>query len=88
MIETVAPEVVCKKAVLRNLTKFTIKNLCQSLFSNKVVGLGLNFIKKEALAQMFSWKFCEISLYRTPPVAASDMKYFLSSLYRITHAYD
>ena len=34
-----------------------------------------NFIKKETLAQVFSWKFCEISKntfsYRTPPVAAS-----------------
>ena len=36
---------------------------------------ALNFIKKEALAQVFSCKFCEISKntfsYRTPPVAAS-----------------
>ena len=36
-----------------------------------------NFIKKEALAQVFSCEFCEISkntfFYRTPPVAASDI---------------
>ena len=35
-----------------------------------------NFIKKEALIQVFSCEFCEISQntfsYRTPPVAASD----------------
>ena len=29
----------CKKGVLRNLTKFTGKHLCQSLFLNKVAGL-------------------------------------------------
>ena len=32
-------EVFCKKAVLRNSTKFTGKHLCQSLFFNKVAGL-------------------------------------------------
>ena len=36
-----------------------------------------NFIKKEALAQVFSCEFCEIykktSYYRTPLVAASDV---------------
>ena len=30
------PEVFCKKGVLRNLTKFTEKHLCQNLFFNKV----------------------------------------------------
>ena len=32
-------EVFCKKGVLGNFTKFTGKQLCQSLFSNKVAGL-------------------------------------------------
>ena len=41
-----------KKVVLRNFTKFTGKQLCQSLFFD---------IKKEALAQVFSCEFCEIS---------------------------
>ena len=40
-----------KKVVLRNFTKFTGKQLCQSLFFD---------IKKEALAQVFSCEFCEI----------------------------
>ena len=40
-----------KKGVLKNLTKFTGKHLCQSL----------NFIKKETLAQVFSYEFSEIS---------------------------
>ena len=35
------PEVFCKKGVLRNFTKFTGKHLRQSLFFNKVAGLGL-----------------------------------------------
>ena len=59
------PEVFCKKGVLRNFAKFTRKHLCQSLF-----------FKKEALAQVFSYKFCEIPkntfLHRTPLVAASE----------------
>ena len=33
------PEVSCKKGVHKNFTKFTRKQLCQSLFSNKVAGL-------------------------------------------------
>ena len=54
------PDVFCKKGILRNFTKFTGKHL----------------IKIEALAQVFSGEFCEISKnafsYRAPPVAASD----------------
>ena len=38
-----SPEVFCKTGVLTNFTKFTGKNLCQSLFFNKDAG---NFIKK------------------------------------------
>ena len=58
------PDVFCKKSVLGNFAKFTGKHQCQSLFFNKVVGLrpeACNFIKKEALAQVFSCEFCEIS---------------------------
>ena len=62
-------EVFCRKGVLRNLAKFTGKHLWQSLFFNKVAGL----IEKEALAQVFSCEFCQISKnifsYRTPPMA-------------------
>ena len=64
------PEVFCKKGVVRNVSKFTGKHLCHSLFFNKVAGR-----KKEALARVFSCEFCEISkntvFYRTPLVAAS-----------------
>ena len=69
-------EVFCKKGVLRNFAKFTGKHLCQNLFFNKVAGLACNLIKKEILAQLFSFEFCKISKntysYRTPPLAASE----------------
>ena len=61
------PEVLCKKGVLRNFTKFTGKHLCQSLFFNKVAGL-------RPLAQVFSCEFYEISKNTsdgTPLMAAS-----------------
>ena len=68
----------CKKAALRNFTKFTGKHLSQSLFFNKVAGLrpqACNYIKKVTLVQVLSCEFCEISKktfsYRIPPVAAS-----------------
>ena len=44
------------KGVHGNFTKFTEKHLCQSLFFNKVL-----FIKKEPLAQVFSYEFYQIS---------------------------
>ena len=50
-----------KKGVLRNFAKFAEKNLCESLFFNKVAGQTSNFIKKETLAQGFFCEFCEIS---------------------------
>ena len=67
------PEVFCKKGVLKNFAKFSRKHLCQSLFFNKVE--ACNVIKIEALAQVFSIEFCEISedtfFHRTPLVAPS-----------------
>ena len=77
-------EVFCKKGVLRNFANFIGKHLCQSLFFNKITGLGLqfilqayacNFIKKQTLAQVFSCEFCKISkntfFHGTPLVAIS-----------------
>ena len=54
--------------------------MSESLFLIKLQALiAGNFIKKEALAQVFSSEFCEISkntfFHRTPLVAASD--YFI-----------
>ena len=35
-IRSSRPELFCKKGVLKNIAKFTVKHLCQSLFFNKV----------------------------------------------------
>ena len=50
-----------KKVVLRNFTKFTGKHLCQSLFFNKVPGLGLQLYLKRDSGTGVSCEFCEIS---------------------------
>ena len=67
-------EVFYKEGVLKSLAKFTGKHLCQSFFFNKVADT-CNFIKKEALVQVFACEFCEISkntfLERTPLMTAS-----------------
>ena len=47
------PEVFCKKGVLKNFTKFTGKQLCQSLFFNKVAGLKPAILLKKRL-----WNRC------------------------------
>ena len=44
-----------RKGVLGNFAKFTGKHMCQNLYFNKVAGL------RQALAQVFSCEFCEIS---------------------------
>ena len=74
-----------KKGVIRNFTKFTGKLLCQSLFFNKVSGLK-PYQKNEALAQVFSRGFCEITKnttsYKTPTVVTSG-KYMYTANDRI-----
>ena len=48
-----------RKGALTNFSKFTGKHLCQSLFLNKVAGLGLRFPVNFA-------KFPKTTLYRSP----------------------
>ena len=51
-----------KIGVLRNFTKFTGKDLCQSLFFNKVAGLRpATLLKKRLWQRCFFREFCEIS---------------------------
>ena len=74
-------EVFCKKGVLRNLTKFTGKHLCQSLLFNKVAGLrhrcfAVNFLK--FLRTAF--------LQRTPLVAASIFFFIIKLIVRAVSA--
>ena len=61
------PEVVAQRC--------SIKKVFLEISQNSTVASACNFIKKEALAQVFFSEFCEISKnafsYRTPPVVAS-----------------
>ena len=50
------PGVPYERGVFENFAKFTGEHLCQGLLFNKVA----RFIKKQALAQLFSCGFCEI----------------------------
>ena len=62
---TSRPEVLFKKGVLRNLTKFTGKHLCQSLFLNKVAGLRpATLLKKRLWYKCFPVNF--VKFLRTP----------------------
>ena len=55
----------CRKGVLRNFAKFTGKQLCQSLFFNKVAGLGPAFcLKKRIWHRCFPVNF--VKFFRTP----------------------
>ena len=71
-------QVVCKKGVLENFAKFTGKNLCQSLFFNKVEGLRpASFLKTRLWQRCFRVNI--VKCLRTPsfytlPVAASDSR--------------
>ena len=38
------PEVLCEKGVLKHFLQFTGRNLCQSLFFNKVASLRSAFV--------------------------------------------
>ena len=80
------PDVFCEKGVLTNFAKFTRKNLCQGLFFIKAAGT-CNFIKKEALAEVFFCEFCEISkntfFYRTPLVVAPETRPLRAEWYKV-----
>ena len=66
-------EVFCKRGVLKNVTKFIGKHLCQSLFFNKVAvskpatllkrdpGTGVFLFKNAFFTEHFRWLFlmCE-----------------------------
>ena len=58
------PEVLYKIGVLRCLAKFTGKDLCQSLFFNKVAGLPTTLLKKRPWHRRFPVNFAKF--LRTP----------------------
>ena len=52
------PEVFHKKSVFKNLTKFTWKHLCRSLFFNNIVGIRTTtLLKKRRRRKCFSFNF-------------------------------
>ena len=57
----------------------TVKKIFLEIYLNSQENTGASLIKKEALVQLFSFEFCEISKntfsYRTPLVAASKLAY-------------
>ena len=54
-VKSSRPGVFCKKGVLRSLTKFTGKHLCQSLFFNKVAGLRPATLVRKRPTGVFLW---------------------------------
>ena len=67
------PKVFCKKGVLRNFVKITIKSLCKSLFFNKVAGIRPpTLLKKRPWHRCFPVNFTKC--LRTPLVAVSKSK--------------
>ena len=56
MTEAAAGRCSVKKDNVKNLAKFTVKQLCLSMSRN----LGYNFIRKETSTQVFSCIVCEI----------------------------
>ena len=60
-IQKQPPEVTYKTGVLKNYARFKGKHLCWSLFLNKVAGLRLATIKKEAPTQTFPVYFEKFS---------------------------
>ena len=71
------PEVFYKKGVLRNFAKFIGKHLCQSLFFNKVAGLGPATLLKKRL-----WYRCfplNIAKFLKTPFLTKHLRWLLLS---------
>ena len=78
----IVTEAVVRKCSVKNMfleiSQNSQKNTCAKVsFLIKLQPQTCNFIKKEALAELFSCEFCEISMntfsYRTPPVVVSEV---------------
>ena len=60
LVQKQPQEVFYKKSVLKKVAKFTRKHLCQSLQNRVNFIKKVNLVKKETLARVFSYEFCEI----------------------------
>ena len=76
MMRSSRPDVLCKKSVLRNFTKFTGKHMCQSFFFNNVAHhRPATLLKKRLWRRCFPVNFVEFlwtPFFRTPQAAASE----------------
>ena len=81
----------CQKGILKDFTKFTKKQMLQSLFLIKLQASACNFIKKEALAQVFRCEFCEIFKNSFFPehlrATASEKELFFTDLFATIHQF-
>ena len=59
-LEAVAPQMLCNKGVLKNFSKLTGKQLCQSLSFNKAAGYACDFIKKSIWHRCFPANFLKL----------------------------
>ena len=67
----------CNKGVLKILTKFTGKHLCQCLFLNEVTSLRPATLLKKLWHRCFPVNFAKFLrpvFYRTPPLVVSDLQ--------------
>ena len=76
------PEVFCKKGVLRNFAKFTGKDLCLSLFFNKVAGLRTPFLIEHLqwLLLVVFWRIAAVKEIGTFFRKILVMKFFFSKV--------
>ena len=77
-----------KKVFLQISQNSQETTVTESLFLIKLQAEACNFIRKENLAQMFSWNFATFLrttfLYKTPSVAASEKKnIFMKILFEV-----
>ena len=71
-IKAVAHRCSVQKGVLENLSKFTVKHLCWSLFLNKIAGLHPAILLEKRLQHPVNFaKFLRTPFYGTVPAAAS-----------------
>ena len=76
-------EVFCKKVVLKNFFKFTVKHLCHGLFFNKVAGLRpATLLKKRLWHRCFPVNFAK---FLRTPFLIEHLPWLLLNLFQKTY---